>query len=57
MVVSELCSKFSLSNSIGSIMGSSVGVPPISSEANETTRSIEYLLPIRALSDIKHLLH
>jgi hypothetical protein len=57
MVVSELCSKFCPGNSIGSIMGSSVGVLPISSGASKATRSIEHLLPVRALSDIKHLLH
>jgi hypothetical protein len=57
MVVSELCSKLCLGDIIGSIMGRSVGVPPISSGASKTTRSIDHLLPIRALSDIKHLLH
>jgi hypothetical protein len=38
-------------------VGSSVRIPPISSMTSKTTRSIENLLPVRALSNIQHLLH
>jgi hypothetical protein len=38
-------------------VGSSVRIPPISSRASQTTRSIENLLLVRALCNNQHLLH
>jgi hypothetical protein len=57
MVVSELSRKFHPCDSISSIMGSSVRIPPISSRTSQTTRSIENLLPVGALGNNQHLLH
>jgi hypothetical protein len=57
MVVSQLCSKFCLGDSVGISLGSNVGVPLISSGASKTTRSVEHLLLVIALSDIKHFFH
>jgi hypothetical protein len=57
MKVSELSSKFRLGDSISSIVGSSVGIPPISSKTSQTSRSIEDLLLVRALCNNQHLLH
>jgi hypothetical protein len=41
MVVSELCGEFRPSNSISSVMGSNIRIPPISSRTSQTTKSIE----------------
>jgi hypothetical protein len=57
MIVSELSSKLCPCDSISSIVGSSVGIPPINSRTSQTTRSIENLLPVRALCNDQHLLH
>jgi hypothetical protein len=57
MIISELSSKFRLGDSISSIVGSSVRIPPISSRTGKTTRSIDNLLPVRALCNNQHLLH
>jgi hypothetical protein len=57
MVVSELCRKFCPGDSVGISMGSNVGVPPISSRASKMTLSVEHLLLVIALSDIKHIFH
>jgi hypothetical protein len=57
MIVSELSSKFRPCDIINNIMGSSVRIPSISSRTSQTTRSIEILLPVRALGENQHLLH
>jgi hypothetical protein len=57
VIVSELSSKLCLGDSISSIVDSGVRIPPISSRTSKTTRSIENLLPVRALCNNQHLLH
>jgi hypothetical protein len=44
MIVSELSSKFRPCDSINSIVGSNVRIPPISSRTSKSTRSIENVL-------------
>jgi hypothetical protein len=57
MIISELSRKLRPCDSISSIVGSSVGIAPINSRTSKMTRSIENLLPVRALTNIQHLLH
>jgi hypothetical protein len=57
VVVSELSCEFRPSNSVSSIMGSNIRIPPVSSRTCQTTRSIKNLLPVRALGDVEHLLN
>jgi hypothetical protein len=57
VVVSELCTELRPSNSISSIVGSNIRIPPVSSRTCQTTRSIKNLLPVRALCDVEHLLN
>jgi hypothetical protein len=57
MIVPEMCRKFCLDNSVSNSMGSTVGVPPVSSGASEATRCVEHLLPISTLNNVEHLIH
>jgi hypothetical protein len=57
MIVSELNRKFRPCDSINNIVGGSVRIPPISSRTSQMARSIEELLPVKALGSNQHLLH
>lgn len=56
MIASKICGKFSSCDGVNDDIGCTIGIPPISSWANETIHCLENLLLVIALSYVEHFL-